>query len=67
MEHAALSVSKELHMSDERNRDEQETPSSAEPEKGTETIPGPTAAEQKETDEVIADELRDDRFQASDN
>ena len=67
MEHATLSASKELRMSDERNRDEKETPSSAEPEKGAETIPTPTAAEQKETDEVIADQLRDDSFQASDN
>jgi hypothetical protein len=67
MEHAALSVSKELPMSDERNRDEQETPSSAEPEKGADSTSSPTAAEQKEIDEVVADELRDDRFQASDN
>jgi hypothetical protein len=67
MEHAALSVSKELHMADDRTRDEQEAPSSAESEKGAETTPSPTAAEQKEIDEVVADELRDDRFQASDN
>ncbi|OLC43513.1 MAG: hypothetical protein AUH43_20550 [Acidobacteria bacterium 13_1_40CM_65_14] len=66
MEHAPLSVSKELHMADDRTRDEQEAPSSAESEKGAETTPSPTA-EQKEIDEVVADELRDDRFQASDN
>ena len=54
-------------MSDDRTRDEQDAPSSAEPEKGAETTSSPTAAEQKEIDEVIADELRDDRFQASDN
>lgn len=53
-------------MADDRTRDEQEAPSSAESEKGAETTPSPTA-EQKEIDEVVADELRDDRFQASDN
>jgi len=54
-------------MADDRDRDGQETPSSTESEKNAETMASPTAAEQKNVDDVVADELRDDRFQASDN
>ena len=46
---------------------EHESPKPAEPEKGSEESPNPTAAEQMDLEDAIADELSDDRFQASDN
>jgi hypothetical protein len=58
--------SEELHMPDERKRAD-ESPKPAEPEKGSEDSSNPTAAEQKDIEDVVADELNDDRFQASDN
>jgi hypothetical protein len=58
-------------MADVRAQDEWEPPSStdqeADQEKNAESPANPTAAEQKDADDVIADEYRDDRFQASDN
>src|SRR5262245_38768288 len=57
--------SEELHMADDKRREEWEPPSSPDREQDAETPP--TAAEQKDVSEVIADEYRDDRFQASDN
>ena len=55
-------------MPDDRKRDDEwESPSSTEQEKNAETTSTPTAAEQKDVDDVVADELSDDRFQASDN
>jgi hypothetical protein len=53
-------------MPDERKRAD-ESPKPAEPEKGSEDSSNPTAAEQKDIEDVVADELNDDRFQASDN
>jgi len=53
-------------MPDDRKR-EDEPPKPAEPEKGSENNSNPTAAEQKDIEAAIADELSDDRFQASDN
>ena len=52
-------------MADDKRREEWEPPSSGDQKKGDETLP--TAAEQKDIEDVIADEYRDDRFQASDN
>jgi hypothetical protein len=66
MKRAAPSGSEELHMADDK-REEWEPPSSTDEEKDTETSSTPTAAEQKDVDDIIADEYRDDRFQASDN
>ena len=60
-------ASEELHMADVRKPDDREPSSSTEQEKNAESPSTPTAAEQKDADEVIADEYRDDRFQASDN
>jgi len=57
----------ELHMADVRTQEEWESPDSAEQEKNADTPSAPTAAEQKDIDDVVADEYRDDRFQASDN
>jgi hypothetical protein len=51
---------------DDRNR-EHESPKPAEPAKGSDESSDPTAAEQMDVEEAIADELSDDRFQASDN
>jgi hypothetical protein len=56
-----------VHMADVRKQDEAEPPSSSEQEKNAESQSNPTAAEQKDVNEVVADEYRDDRFQASDN
>jgi hypothetical protein len=67
MKRAAPSGSEELHMADDKRREEWEPPSSTDEEKDTETSSTPTAAEQKDVDDIIADEYRDDRFQASDN
>jgi hypothetical protein len=52
--------------SDERQRDD-ESPQPAEPEKNSDDSSNPTAAEQMDAEAAIADELSDDRFQASDN
>jgi len=54
-------------MADVRTEEESEPPSSNAQEKNAEKESNPTAAEQQDADEVIADEYRDDRFQASDN
>jgi hypothetical protein len=51
---------------EDRDR-EQESPKPAEPEKGSDESSNPTAAEQLDVEAAIADELSDDRFQASDN
>jgi len=51
---------------DERKR-EQESPRPAEPPTASADRESPTAAEQTDIEDVIADELNDDRFQASDN
>ena len=53
-------------MPDDRQR-EYESPKPTEPEKGSDDKSNPTAAEQSDVEEVVADELNDDRFQASDN
>jgi hypothetical protein len=54
-------------MADVRTQDDTEPPTSTDHEKNAESPANPTAAEQKDAHEVIADEFRDDRFQASDN
>jgi hypothetical protein len=54
-------------MADVRTQNDAEPPSSTDQGKNAESPENPTAAEQKDADDVIADEYRDDRFQASDN
>ena len=54
-------------MADVRTQEEGEPLSSDALQKEAEKEASPTAAEQKDVDEVIADGYRDDRFQASDN
>ena len=54
-----------IDRADDRER-EHESPK-AEPEKGSEESSSPTAAEQMDVEAAVADELSDDRFQASDN
>jgi len=46
---------------------ESESPKPAEAEKNSDENSDPTAAEQMDVEAAIADELSDDRFQASDN
>lgn len=50
----------------DRNR-EYESPKPAEPSKASNDSANPTAAEQMDVEDAVADELSDDRFQASDN
>ena len=53
-------------MSDDRKR-EYEAPQPTEPEPASDERSNPIAAEQADVEDVVADELNDDRFQASDN